>query len=147
MKKKTNQEKMALLKEAKRKEREYHLLRIVRKNFIKSEPSKSKRFWKLVWFYLSFPFSWLWRNLKDWRTFVIFVVVMLVVGCEVWIPLLLGIIFRDTTFGKTMLGVASACEIFWLAPATPFLPLCIVITIGVKSLFDKIRFRRLDNGK
>lgn len=142
--KKTKQEKIALLKEAKQKEREYHLLRLVRKNFIKQEENKSKRFWKMIWFYISFPFSWLWRNLKDWRTFVIFVLVMLVVGCEVWIPLVLGLIFRGTPFGTTMLSVAGACEAFWLAPFTPFLPLCIVITIAVKSLFNKLRFKRLE---
>jgi len=138
--KKTKEEKLNLLKEAKQKEDEYRLLRITRKNFIKSQPH---HFWKLMWFYASYPFSWIWRNIKDFRTFIIFVVVMLVVGCEVWIPFVLGLIFKDSNFGKSMLSVAAACEAFWLAPFTPFLPLCIVITIAVKSAFNKLRFRKL----
>ena len=67
---KTKQEKENALKQAKQKEQEYKLLRITRKNFIKQEPNKTKRFFKLLWFYISFPFVWLWRNIKDWRTLI-----------------------------------------------------------------------------
>ena len=139
---KTKEQKLEILKEAKRKEDEFKLLRTTRKNLIKSQPH---HFWRLLWFYISYPFIWIWKNIKDFRTFVIFVIVMLVVGCEEWIPLVIGLIFKSYTFGKTLLGVAAACEAFWLAPFTPFLPLCIVITIAVKSAFNKLRFRKLEN--
>lgn len=144
---KTKEQKLKLLKEAKEKEDEFKRLRTTRKNFIKQEPNKWKRFWKLCWFYFSYPWIWCWKNIKDWRTFLIFFLTMLIVGCEVWIPLLLGLIFKGTPFGTTMLSVGAACEIFWLGPGTPFLPLCIVITIAVKGLFNKLRFRALNRSK
>ena len=107
---------------------------------LKQEPNKWKRFWKQVWFLISFAFVWCWHELKDWRTLVIFVCVQLIVGCEVWFPLVLGLIFNN----KYLLGVAGTCEAFWLAPFTPFLPLCIVITMGIKGMIDK---RKSKNGK
>ena len=105
---------------------------------IKGEPNRWKRFWKQVWFLISFAFVWCWQELKDWRTLVIFVCVQLVVGVEVWLPLILGLIFNN----KYLLAFAGTCEAFWVAPFTPFLPLCIVITIGIKSLIDKRKSKK-----
>ncbi len=101
-------------------------------------------FWRLMWHYFKKPFVWIIHNIKDWRTAVIFLIVMLVVGCEVWIPLLLGLLAWGTPFGATMLGIAGTCEAFWLMPMTPFLPLCIGLTAVVKGIFNKIRFRRFE---
>ena len=140
---KTKQEKENALKQAKQKEQEYKLLRITRKNFIKQEPNKTKRFFKLLWFYISFPFVWLWRNIKDWRTLIIFIIVFLVVSIEVWLPYLLSFITWGSDFSKTMLSIGSACWLFWLGPGTPFLALCIVITIGVKGLFNKLKYKKI----
>lgn len=106
-----------------------------RKSRIRSETNKFKRFWKWVWYAICFPYVWVWYNIRDWRTVIIFLVVMLVVGSEVWIPLLLGIILDN----GWLLGVAAACEAFWLAPFTPFLPLCVLITIGIKEVYNKRR--------
>lgn len=141
----TKEEKTKYLKEARQKEEQYKLLRKTRKNFIKQEPNRWKRFWKLIWFYISFPFGWIWRNIRDWRTFIIFAIVFLVLSSEVWIPYILGFITWGTKFSKTMIGVGSACLFFWnCVPFTPFLPLCIVITISVKSAFNRYRFKKLD---
>ena len=139
--KKNKEEKIRILKEAKRKEHEYHLLRITRKNFIKNSPH---HFFKLLWFYITYPFIWIWRNIKDWRTFLIFFIVFLIVSIEVWLPYLLGVITWGSDFSKAMFAFGSACWLFWLGPGTPFLSLCIVITIGIKSIFNKIRFRNID---
>lgn len=89
----------------------------------------------------------MWTNLKDWRTAVIFGIVFVVVSSEVWVPYLLAFITWGTTFSKTMMGVGSACWIFWLGPGTPFLPLCMGITVGVKALFNKIKERKNGKGK
>lgn len=102
---------------------------------IKAIDNRSKRFWSWVWYYIAFPFKWCFTELRDWKTLLLFGVVMLVIGCEVWVPLLLGIIFNN----EWLLGIAATCEAFWLAPFTPFLPLCIGITMGIKALFYKIK--------
>lgn len=116
------------------------------KERIKNAPvSKFKRFWLKAWFLFKWPFKWLWAEFHDWRFFLIFVIVCAVVSCEVWIPYILGAIAYasgDSTTGKYLIGIASACWLFWLGPFTPFLPLCIAITCGIKTIFDKLRERR-----
>lgn len=112
---------------------------------IKEEPNRWVRFWKWVWYLISFPFKWLWLNIRDWRTALIFIIVVLVVSCEVWIPYLIGFITWGSTLSKVMLGVGSTCWLFWLGPGTPFLIICIGITIGIKELFNKIEEKK--NGR
>ena len=121
-----------------KKQEEYANVQRIEKEVIKATPH---HFWRLVWYYIKKPFVWIWHNIKDWRTAVIFLIVMLVVGCEVWIPLLLGLLAWGTPFGATMLGIAGTCEAFWLMPFTPFLPLCIGLTAVVKGVFNKIRYK------
>ena len=137
---KTKEEKISILKAEKQKQEEYEFQQQLIKEKIKSEP---KHFWKLVWFYFKKPFVWLKDNIKDWKTAVIFIIVFLILSCEVWIPYLLGFITWGTDFSKWCFGIASACWLFWLGPCTPFLPICIGLTILIKSLFNKIRFRKL----
>ena len=85
--------------------------------------------------------KWLWTQLKDWRNLIIFSIVFLVISCEVWVPYLLGVITGDGYW----FAIGSACWAFWLAPFTPFLPLCIVITLGIRKLLDKIKERHHEN--
>lgn len=75
------------------------------------------------------------KQLKDKTNILIFIIVFLVLSSEVWIPYLLAII----TGNKWWWGIGSACWAFWLAPFTPFLPLCFAITFGVRKIVDKIR--------
>lgn len=75
----------------------------------------------------------------DWRTAIVFIIVFIVVSSEVWVPYLLGVIFWGTPFSATMMAVGSACWIFWLGPGTPFLPLCLGITVAIKKLMSVIR--------
>ena len=112
---------------------------------IKQEPSKWKRFWKYVWFALTYVWVWCWKELRDWRTFLIFVIVQLIVGSEVWVPLILGLIFNN----KGLLAFAGTMEAFWLLPGTPFIPICIAITIGIKALIDKRKNKKetIENGR
>ena len=100
---------------------------------IRQEPKKLKRFFKWVWYLIAFPWVWVFYNIRDWRTAVIFVITFLVLSSEVWVPYLLGFIFHN----NWLLGVGSACWLFWLGPGTPFMVICIMCTIGVKSLFNK----------
>lgn len=115
-------------------EKEYNNQSMLRRLKIKLEPNKFKRFFKWIWYLISFPWIWCWYNFRDWRTFVLFLGVMAVVGCEVWVPLLLGIIFQN----KWLLGIAGACEAFWMLPGTPFIILCILITMLIKPYISKL---------
>lgn len=112
------------------------------KTRIRQEPSKAKRFWKWAWYLCAFPFIWIWVNIRDWRTALIFIFVALIVSSEVWIPYLIAVICWDNEAIRiSMLSVGSACWLFWIGPGTPFLVICIGITIGIKALFNKIKYR------
>ena len=109
-----------------------------RKETIKSEPNKIKRFFKRIWFWISFPFVWIFYNIRDWRTAIIFSLVFVILSSEVWCPYLIGVIcWENEALRHTMFGAGSACWLFWAGPGTPFLVICITITIGIKALFDK----------
>lgn len=123
--------------------KEYRKQQLAWKIHIKFEPSKWKRFWKRVLFWIAFPFVWIWVNIRDWRTAIIFVIVFLITSSEVWIPYLLGFVFyANEPVRITMFSVASACWLFWLGPGTPFMVICIGLTIAVKGLLNKIKGRK-----
>ena len=77
----------------------------------------------------------MWVNIRDWRTAIIFVATVIVVSSEVWVMYLLYLI----TGNEWYLGIGSACWLFWLGPGTPFMVICIGITMGIKALINKIR--------
>lgn len=83
-------------------------------------------------------FKWLFNTLKDRTNRIIFVITFLVLSSEVWIMYLLGIITGNAWF----YGIASVCWAFWLAPFTPFIPLCIAVTFGIRKIVDRIRKKR-----
>lgn len=123
-------------------QQEYELRQKEEKAKIKQESKRFKRF--LLWckYLITFPFKWLWVNIRDWRTALVFVGVFLVLSSEVWVPYLIGLITWGTDLSKWMFGVASACWLFWLGPGTPFMVICISLTIAVKGLFNKIKGRK-----
>ena len=116
---------------------------LVWKTHIRLEQNKFKRFWKWVWFFIAFPWVWIWVNIRDWRTALIFVIVFLLVSSEVWIPYMIGFIaWNNEPLRLSMFGVGSACWLFWAGPGTPFLVICIGITIAIKGLFNKIKEKK-----
>lgn len=76
--------------------------------------------------------------LKDKTNIIIFIITFIVLSSEVWIMYLLYFITGNLWF----LGVGSACWAFWLAPFTPFLPICLALTFCVRKIFDKIKAKR-----
>ena len=137
---KTKDEKISILKAEKAKQEEYErnqkevLIEII------TEPH---HFWRLVWFYFKKPFRWLKENIQDWRTAIIFIIVVLVVSCEVWVPYLIALLTWGSDLSKWLIGVASACWLFWLGPGTPFLLICITLTMVIKGIFNKVRFKNI----
>ena len=43
------------------------------------------------------------------------------------------------------MGIASAYLVFWAGPFTPYFPLCIAITLGLKKLIEKTKGRGKGN--
>lgn len=119
---------------------DYENRRLAWKAHIRFETNKWKRFWKWVWYLIAFPWVWVFYNIRDWRTAVVFGAVFLVLSSEVWVPYLLGVIFSNAW----LIGVGTACWLFWLGPGTPFMVICIIVTIGVKSLWNKITKKNQD---
>lgn len=118
----------------------YELHQLKAKTKIRMKPTRFKRLIGWLWFWISFPFIWIWNNIRDWRTAVIFVLVFLGVSSEVWVPYLIAFIcWNNEAIRISMLSVGSACWLFWLGPGTPFLVIVISLTIAIKGLFDKLR--------
>lgn len=127
----------------KKLEEQYKKKQLEWKTHIRLESNKLKRFWKWVWYLIAFPFVWLFYNIRDWRTAIIFVIVFLIVSSEVWIPYLIGVIFwANEPLKISMFSIGSACWLFWLGPGTPFMVICIGLTIAIKGLFNKIKEKR-----
>lgn len=123
--KKKNQKKNSILES-------YEKRKLAWKVHIRLEPNKFKRFWKWIWYWIAFPWVWVFYNIRDWRTALIFTVVFVLLSSEVWGPYLFGLIFHN----NWLIGIGTACWLFWLGPGTPFMVICISITIAVKEIFN-----------
>ncbi|MBE6684294.1 MAG: hypothetical protein E7592_01425 [Ruminococcaceae bacterium] len=77
--------------------------------------------------------KWLWQECKDWRTFILLVIVCIVVGAPVWISGLLGILFNWTWAW----AVFAALLAFWWLPGVPYFALCVAVTLAIKRFFEK----------
>ena len=83
--------------------------------------------------------KWLWQECKDWRTFVLLVIVCIVVGAPVWISGLLGILFN----WAWAWAVFAALLAFWWLPGVPYFALCVAVTLAIKRFFEKRAEKRL----
>lgn len=120
-------------------EKKYKEQQRTRKEEINRESNKFIRLLKMLWMWVSFPFIWIFYNIRDWHTAIIFVICFAILSSEIWIPYLIGLLTIGTSFSKWCFGFASACWMFWLGPGTPFLVIVIGVTIGVKALLNKFR--------
>lgn len=98
------------------------------KGTFQSIKNKLKKFGKKIW-----------AECKDTQTLMIFFIVVLVVYSPVWLGYILYFIFRYNTF----LVVATVCLTFWAGPFTPFFPICIGITLGIKKIIKRKNNRNI----
>lgn len=120
------------------------------RNKIKAEPKKFKRFWKWILYFLIFPWKWAFINIRDWRTAIIFLIVLAVYSGSVWGFYLSALLVggKSTELGSWLWGVGTAIWAWWLSPAgSPFILLCVCTTIGIKALFNKIKKLKKKGGK
>lgn len=78
-----------------------------------------------------------WKELKDWKTLILFIIVTIILSCEVWVPYLIALI----TGNGWWWGIGSVCWAFWLGPGTPFTLIAVTLTIAIKKLWIKIKRR------
>lgn len=78
-------------------------------------------------------FWWVWRECRDWRTVALLGVVVTVVYSPVWGGYLLYALLG----WKWAAALASTVLLFWAGPMTPFFPLCVAITLGIKRFLQK----------
>lgn len=124
-------------------EDQYKKRQLAWKTHIRLKPRKSQRFWGWCGYYTAFPFVWAWVNIRDWHTFVIFVTVFVVMSVEIWLPYLIGFIcWNNESLRVAMFSFASACLVFWAMPMTPFLLICVFLTMAIKGIFNKIKDRK-----
>jgi membrane protein implicated in regulation of membrane protease activity len=95
---------------------------------------------KKLWQKIKNFFKWLWLQLRDKTNIVIFIISFLLLSSEVWIPYLLALI----TGNNWWWAIGSTCWAFWLAPFTPFLPICLALTFLIRKIYDKIVKRKND---
>lgn len=79
--------------------------------------------------------KWVWNECKDWRTLLLFGIVVVLMYTPVWLGYILYFVFKS----KWAMGIASAYLVFWAGPFTPYFPLCIAITFGIKKIIEKIK--------
>ena len=137
------------MKSLKELEKEYNERAAIRKSKIKGENNRFKRFWLWIWYFISFPFIWLFYNIRDWRSLICVLISLLLWSASVWIFYLLAILTGWTTdTAKWFIGIGTAVWIWWLSPlGSPFILLVTITSIGIKSLFNIIVKHKKDKKK
>ena len=82
--------------------------------------------------------KWIKRELSDPLALLIFIIVAIVVSSEVWIMYLLYFITGDGWF----LATGSMLWGIWWLPGVEFIPICLLITVGIKSIINKRRSKK-----
>lgn len=82
-------------------------------------------------------FKWVWRECRNWQTVLLLGIVCLVVGSPVWVCGLLWVVF-----GWAWAGVVCAALLaFWWLPGMPYFGVCVSITIIIKRVYQKYRYK------
>ncbi len=81
-------------------------------------------------------FKWIWKQVKDWHNLIILAIVAPAFFALCVFLVALALFFTD---GKIHLIIAGSTVIaFWVGPFTPFWPICIAITLGIRKFIDSI---------
>lgn len=111
---------------------------------IKLEQNKFKRFWKWVWYFVAFPWVWLFYNIRDWRSAICVLISFLLWSSSVWGFYLAALLCGWTTdAAKWLIGTGSAVWVWWLSPVgSPFILLVTFTSIAIKAAFNFIKERK-----
>jgi len=84
----------------------------------------------------------LWNECKNVETLALFFLVVIVLYTPAWG----GLFLYAVTGQEWYLAGATSYVLFWAGPFTPFFPLCLAITLGLRRLFLRRASRRSDDG-
>ena len=84
--------------------------------------------------------KWIWQECKDWRTFVLLVIVCIVIGLPVWG----GYVLYFITHWEWALIVATALLAFWWLPGAPYFAVCVAVTLAIKRFFERRKEKLLE---
>lgn len=132
----------------KKLEEDYRRKSLLRKTMIRLESNRIKRFFKWCWYFVSFPFYWLFYNIRDWRSAICMVIAFLLWSASVWLWYVIAfVVGLNTDTGKWLIGIGSGVWIWWASPVgSPFILLVTLTTIGMKEVWNKIiRFKEKRN--
>ena len=79
-------------------------------------------------------FKWLFGQLKDKTTIIIFIILLAVAVS----PIVLGYVFGFILKNNYLIGIASAYLLFWVAPGTPVFTVVIALTLAIRKLIKVI---------
>lgn len=85
-------------------------------------------FLKKIW-------KWFVESIKDKTTRRIFIVVWLTLSSPIWMCYIIGFICKSAI----LIGFATGLFAFWSLPFTPFLEICLVLTLVIKKILNKRR--------
>jgi len=123
---------------------QYKKKQLVWKTSIRLKPTKWKRFWGWVWYFLTFAFVWLFYNIRDWRSALCVFISLMLWSSSVWIWYALAIFTGvNTNTAKWFAGIGTAVWIWWASPVgSPFILLVTFTAIGMKMLWNKLREKK-----
>ena len=124
-------------------EKAYKKRQLIWKTSIRMKSSKTKRFFGWLWFFIAFPFVWLFYNIRDFRTVLFVTLSFILWSASVWVWYLLAIFSGwETNLAKWFIGVGTTIWVWWASPVgSPFILLVTFTAIGMKALFNKITTR------
>ncbi|MBQ0083817.1 MAG: hypothetical protein KBS52_03515 [Clostridiales bacterium] len=80
--------------------------------------------------------KWIWVQVKDWHNLLILLIVAAVFFCICVVAATFIMFLAD---GKLHIIAGTAAVLaFWAGPFTPFWPICIAATLGIRQFIDKI---------
>lgn len=120
-------------------EQRYNDLSLRWKIKIRLETNKFKRLFKWIWYFICFPWIWLFYNIQDWRSLICILISLLLWSGSVWIWYLLYFLTNNNWF----IAIGSSIWIWWISPVgSPFILLVTITSIGIKSIYNLLIRRK-----
>lgn len=122
--------------------RVYERFFAMKKYELEKKYPKGHRFFPWLYMVMVLPWVLVWRWLRrDWKLFLYFGIWAAIVSCEVWVPYLLGFIAWGTEKSKYWFSIGSAMWAWWALPGTPFIAICLALTIATEAVVKAVKKR------
>lgn len=78
--------------------------------------------------------KWIWQQIKDWHNLVILLIVSAAFFCLCVFLVAVALFIIDKQIH--IIYASSLVIAFWMGPFTPFWPICIAATLGIRKFID-----------